>query len=295
MGAGYLKKALELLEKEKQEKAQNKPQDETVNPFDIEFADNSSDEDVSPLEEESEYDTPEREEFRNGIINKYLKQPPEGWDNMTTSEKEDFIHGLLNDVGEKFFPMPEDVSDEEDEELNVPELETEVSDLPPEEENEKEIKVEHNDPTIVTDAEDNVEVPEDVTVFDPEETEDDALTDKEVADIEKSLAEQGAEKSEPEKKEEPKAEPKKEQKKSEPEKKTNLKRTENKKQKSKSQYEHIPTPLRVAEDVGKATQTVAEDVGNVANTIGKQGTSGTSINADVRSAVPHYDYRSLFR
>ena len=255
MGAGYLKKALELLEKEKQEKAQNKPQDETVNPFDIEFADNNED-----VVEDADESSAEDVEF----------------DPLDTVE----IPG-------------------EDEELNVPEIETEVIDLPPEEENEKEIKVEHNDPTIVTDAEDNVEVPEDVTVFDPEETEDDALTDKEVADIEKSLAEQGAEKSEPEKKEEPapekKEQPKAEQKKSEPEKKTNLKRTENKKQKSKSQYEHIPTPLRVAEDVGRATQTVAEDVGNVANTIGKQGTSGTSINADVRSAVPHYDYRSLFR
>lgn len=260
MGAGYLKKALELLEKERQEKAQNKPQDETVNPFDIEFADNSDEDVVEDADESSAEDV----EF----------------DPLDTVE----IPG-------------------EDEELNVPELETEVTDLPPKDENEKEIKVEHNDPTIVTDAEDNVEVPEDVTVFDPVETEDDALTDKEVADIEKSLAEQGAEKSEPEKKEEPapekKAEPKKEQKaepkKSEPEKKTSLKKTENKKQKSKSQYEHIPTPLRVAEDVGRTTQTVAEDVGNVANTIGKQGTSGTSINADVRSAVPHYDYRSLFR
>lgn len=264
MGAGYLKKALELLEKEKQKEAENKPQDETVNPFDIEFAK----EDEEPQEDSSE---------------------------ETLAEPED------NESLENFI---EDNFVEEGELVDVPEIETEVSDLPPEEENEKEIKVEHNDPTIVTDAEDNVEVPEDVTVFDPVETEDDALTDKEVADIEKSLAEQGAEKSEPEKKEEPapekkeepkKEQPKTEQKKSEPEKKTNLKRTENKKQKSKSQYEHIPTPLRVAEDVGKATQTVAEDVGNVANTIGKQGTSGTSINADVRSAVPHYDYRSLFR
>lgn len=309
---GVLQKAQELLEKERQaekqakEKSDNTVGDNTVmeTPDDW-WADENSDEDQTVVadespapvsEEQSEYDSPEREEFRKEIINKYLKQPPEGWDNMSTSEKEDFIHGLLKDAGEKFFPRPEGVSDEE--EVDVPEIETEITDLPPEDENEKVLDV---DRTVVEEQPEVEEEPfDESSVMDPEEPGETEISEEE---LENAIQEMNKE-EEPKPVEDKEIDEelqklgyKKEKPKSEDTKNTtkDTKNTTNKNQKSSSQYKHVPTPLRMAEDAGKATQTVLEDIGHVADTIGKQGTSGTSINDDVRSAVPHYDYRSLFR
>ena len=210
---GVLQKALDILEKEKQaEKQAKEKSDNTVmeTPDDW-WADENSDEDQTVVadespapvsEEQSEYDSPEREEFRKEIINKYLKQPPEGWDNMSTSEKEDFIHGLLKDAGEKFFPRPEGVSD--DEEIDVPEIETEITDLPPEDENEKVLDV---DRTVVEEQPEVEEEPfDESSVIDPEEPGETAISDEELAGI----------LNEPEPKaEEPKAEEKVEEKKTE--------------------------------------------------------------------------------
>lgn len=300
------------------------------------------DDTVPPSEEQSEYDTPEREEFRQEVINKYLKQPPEGWDNMPTSEKEDFIHGLLKDVGERFFPLSDGVSD--DEEIDVPEIETEVVDLPPEDENEKEIVIDRNEDTINPDATiagDNGPdfKPEDMT--DPEIVENqfedlpDRVTDEEVADAENADTETAAT-EDASKKEEPKEEQKKTmsdedalkeaqelaqdellgfkisganwEKMSEKQKAEAIKafKDANKKEdhstnidKSEknnySSYERYPTGLKVTEDALSEVNTVAGGIKDAAHKIGQQGTNSGSISNEVARAVPHYDYRSLFR
>ena len=280
------------------------------------------DDNVPPSEEQSEYDTPEREEFRKEVINKYLKQPPEGWDNMPTSEKEDFIHDLLKDVGERFFPLSEGVSD--DEEIDVPEMETEVVNLPEEDVNEKEIKIDRN-PTDATMAEEVEESGEDPladfdpnSVVDPEgeyetrvsaEEAGDSPTqypsDEEIAGIEKerstdATVAEGEQTPDTNKKEEPAEgeKDKEEEPETEGEEDKEKEPYENypaKEKEDKKTYEHYPVEVRLMEDALGEVNTVAGGVKDVAEKIGKQGVTSGSIANEVSRAVPHYDYRSLFR
>lgn len=250
------------------------------------------------LEKEKQAEKQAKEKSDNTVGDNTVMETPDDW---WADENSDEDQTVVADESSEEVP-PE-------EEVDVPEIETEITDLPPEDENEKVLDV---DRTVVEEQPEVEEEPfDESSVMDPEEPGETAISDEELAGIlnepelkaEEPKAEEKVEekkteepKEEEPKAEEPKAKEKKEQKKDAPkDNKTSLKRTTNKNQKSSSQYKHVPTPLRMAEDAGKATQTVLEDIGHVANTIGKQGTSGTSINDDVRSAVPHYDYRSLFR
>ena len=280
MAEEYKKAHPEMSDEEIQERV-----DYQMNGVDVE----DYDENTTPVsEEQSENDTPEREEFRKGVINQYLKQPPEGWDNMSTSEKEDFIHSLLIDVGERFFPQPEGVPD--DEEINVPEMETEVVDLPEEDENEKEIVINRNEDTVNPDATiagDNGPdfKPEDMT--DPEIVENqyedfpDRVTDEEVADTETADTETAATENtttEDANKKENHS--------------TNIDKSETN---NNSSYERYPTGLKVTEDALGEVNTIAGGIKDAAHKIGQQGTNSGSITNEVARAVPHYDYRSLFR
>ena len=140
---------------------------------------------------------------------------------------------------------------------DVPEIETEVKDLPPEEENEKELIVKKQE-----------EVP-------PQE--------------EKPAPAEEEPKPEPvvnEPKKAPAPKPM-EQKKTETKKET-------KKEKSSSGYERYPTPVKLAEMGGHALHTVYDEGKDIAKGMAEQGESSGSITEDVARAIPHFDYRSLF-
>lgn len=232
-----------------------------------------------------------------------------------------------------------EIEDETSPSVDVPEIETEVVDLPPEDENEKEIIIDRNEDTINPDATiagDNGPdfKPEDMT--DPEIVENqfedlpDRVTDEEVADAENAATEDAN------KKEEPKEEQKKTmsdedalkeaqelaqdellgfkvsganwEKMSEKQKAEAIKafKDANKKEdhstnidKSEtnnySSYERYPTGLKVTEDALGEVNTIAGGIKDAAHKIGQEGTSSGSISNEVARAVPHYDYRSLFR
>lgn len=146
---------------------------------------------------------------------------------------------------------------------DVPEIETEVKDLPPEEENEKELTVEKQE-----------EVP-------PQEEEPAPAETEPVAEEEP--------KTEPVTEEPKKARAPKpvEQKKTETKKET-------KKEKSSSGYERYPTPVKLAEMGGHAVHTVYDEGKDIAKGMAAQGETSGSITDDVARAIPHFDYRSLF-
>lgn len=173
-------------------------------------------------------------------------------------------------------------------EIDVPEIESNVVDLPPEDVYEKEIEVEHpqNDVTIL-DENENGEIPPDfdeTQVVDPEEPEigETKVSDEEVnapaetkPTEEKPKAEEPKEKGKPVKEEKPKAEDKD-------------------KEKQGKQYEHYPVGLKVAEDAAG----VVGDIGNRVERIGNTQLAGSSGGADEvvrQAAIPHYDYRSFFK
>lgn len=62
-----------------------------------------------------------------------------------------------------------------------------------------------------------------------------------------------------------------------------------------SSYERYPTGLKVTEDALGEVNTIAGGIKDAAHKIGQEGTSSGSISNEVARAVPHYDYRSLFR
>ena len=367
-----------------------------VNPFDIEFAED--DEKYSKpsytgsrgtgLYKKS-LKTLEKERERNKIRKEYPSLTDEQADELIEMRKrnkgmldwsEDLQRAVLTEEYKKAQP---DLSDEEiaekvDYELggtemeiedetppsvDVPEMETEVVNLPPEDENEKEIKIDRN-PTDATMAEDVEETGEDPladfdpnSVVDPEGEYETSVSaeeigdnptqypsDEEIAGIEKSggdkdqtIAEgeqnpDANKKEEPEKKEEEKPVMSDEdalkeaqelaqdellgfkisgsnwQKMSEKQKAEAIKafKDANKKEdhstnidKSEtnnySSYERYPTGLKVTEDALSEVNTVAGGVKDVAEKVGKQGANSGSISNEVARAVPHYDYRSLFR
>lgn len=172
------------------------------------------------------------------------------------------------------------LSEEPNAEINVPEIEANVVDLPPEEVDEKEIEVEHpqNDVTIL-DENENGEIPPDfdeTKVVDPEEPE---IGETKVSDEEVNVPE------ETELTEEPKAE-------EEPSTEENTKDEDT--EKKGNQYEHYPVGLKVAEDAAG----VVGDIGNRVERIGNTQLAGSSGGADEvvrQAAIPHYDYRSFFK
>ena len=291
-----------------------------VNPFEIEFEDE---------------DKPSK---KLGIFDKAVKKIKDGIP--------------LNKAEEK---AVEEVLGNEEEPVDVPEIETEVVDLPPEDENEKEIIVDNNPPDATKG--DGVEEvnPEDIQLegevedndgeyyenaVSGEEVGDPSVypSDEEIKDVEDTKKPKESADGE-DKKEEPKEEEKKEpmsdedalkeaqelaqdelngfkisganwEKMSEKQKAEAIKafkdankkedhRTYNSKDESTTNnfetYERYPTGLKVASMAGNALQTAGEDVGNVARNVGKEGTNSGSIASEVARAVPHFDYRSLFR
>lgn len=231
--------------------------------------------------------------------------------------------------------------DEEEPVTDVPEMETEVVDLPEEDENEKEIVINRNEDTVNPDATiagDNGPdfKPEDMT--DPEIVENqyedfpDKVTDEEVADAETAATEDANKKEEQKEGEEKPSSMSDEdalkeaqelaqddllgfkisganwEKMSEKQKAEAIKafKDANKKEdhstnidKSEtnnySSYERYPTGLKVTEDALSEVNTVAGGIKDAAHKIGQQGTNSGSITNEVARAVPHYDYRSLFR
>lgn len=262
------------------------------------------------------------------------------------------------------------LKDEEEPVIDVPEMETEIVDLPSEDKNEKEIVIDRNpddtvvdpDRTIAEDIEGTGEDP--LKDFDPDSVVDpegeyetrvsaeevgDGPTqypsDEEIAGVKKASGDkdqtiaEGDQTPDANKKEEPKKEGKEEQsvmsdedalkeaqelaqdellgfkisgsnwqKMSEKQKAEAIKafKDANKKEdhstnidKSETNnyasYERYPTALKVAEDALGEVNTVAGGVKDVAEKVGKQGANSGSISNEVARAVPHYDYRSLFR
>ena len=233
------------------------------------------------------------------------------------------------------------LKDEEEPVTDVPEMETEVVNLPEENENEKEIVINRNEDTVNPDATiagDNGPdfKPEDMT--DPEIVENqyedfpDRVTDEEVADTENAATEDANKKEEQNKGEEKPSSMSDEdalkeaqelaqdellgfkisganwEKMSEKQKAEAIKafKDANKKEdhstnidKSEtnnySSYERYPTGLKVTEDALSEVNTVAGGIKDAAHKIGQQGTNSGSISNEVARAVPHYDYRSLFR
>lgn len=170
-------------------------------------------------------------------------------------------------------------------EIDVPEIESKVVDLPSEDVNEKEIEVEHpqNDVTIL-DENENGEIPPDfdeTQVVDPEEPEigETKVSDQEVnAPAETQSTEESKAKEKPTEGEGAKKE-----------------KTEDEKSKAEGkQYEHYPVGLKVAEDAAG----VVGDIGNRVERIGNTQLAGSSGGADEvvrQAAIPHYDYRSFFK
>lgn len=293
-----------------------------VNPFDIEFA-----------EDDEKYSKPsytgsrggglykkslkalEKERERNKIRKEYPSLTDEQADELIEMRKrnkgmldwsEDLQRAVLTEEYKKAQP---DLSDEEiaekvDYELggtemdienetppavDVPEMETEVVNLPPEDENEKEIVIDRNpddtvvdpDKTLAEEVTPDLPEGEDLTVIDndPEDVPD-IVTDEEVAALDNPENQAEPEQNtEPNQKEKPKqnTEPNKED------------------EKSSSGYDRYPTSLRVTEDALSEANTIAGGIKDVAEKVGKQGTNSGSISNEVARAVPHYDYRSLFR
>ena len=234
-----------------------------------------------------------------------------------------------------------EIEDETPPAVDVPEMETEVVDLPEEDENEKEIVINRNEDTVNPDATiagDNGPdfKPEDMT--DPEIVENqyedfpDRVTDEEVADAETAATEDANKKEEQKEGEEKPSSMSDEdalkeaqelaqddllgfkisganwEKMSEKQKAEAIKafKDANKKEdhstnidKSEtnnySSYERYPTGLKVTEDALSEVNTVAGGIKDAAHKIGQQGTNSGSITNEVARAVPHYDYRSLFR
>lgn len=233
------------------------------------------------------------------------------------------------------------LKDEEEPVTDVPEMETEVVNLPEEDENEKEIVINRNEDTVNSDATiagDNGPdfKPEDMT--DPEIVENqyedfpDRVTDEEVADTETAATEDANKKEEQKEGEEKPSSMSDEdalkeaqelaqddllgfkisganwEKMSEKQKAEAIKafKDANKKEdhstnidKSEtnnySSYERYPTGLKVTEDALGEVNTIAGGIKDAAHKIGQEGTNSGSITNEVARAVPHYDYRSLFR
>lgn len=306
-----------------------------VNPFDIEFAD--EDRPSRSLDKWNgivDKTSNPSQELKDWIFEQALRKEHPDW-------SEEQIQEMLN------------IKDDE-EPVDVPEIETEVVDLPPEDENEKEIIVDNNpkDSTMGDGVEevnpDDIQLEGDVIDNDGEYYENSvsgeevgdpsiAPSDEEIADVKdtKKPEESGEDAN---KKDEPKEEKKEPmsdedalkeaqelaqdelngfkisganwEKMSEKQKAEAIKafkdankkedhRTYNSKDESTTNnfetYERYPTGLKVASMAGNALQTAGEDVGRVAKTVGKEGTSSGSIANEVARAVPHFDYRSLFR
>lgn len=237
-------------------KGQKEEQTNEVDPFDVEFAD----EETSDLSQE----------LKDRAFEQALRKEHPDW-------TEEQIQEMLN------------IKDGEDKEIDVPEIETEVENLPEEEVDEKKIDVEYQpeeeselppDATVVGQY-DNIEIPEskpedtfdESSVIDPIEDglEETSVSEEEVMnapDVPQPKAEEkGAEKEPAE--EEPKAEEKGDG----------------------STYERYPTELRVAEDVGQVLGK-GVDIANQAVNKPLSGVSASDI-AD-RAKIPHYDYTSLF-
>lgn len=276
-------------------------------------------------------DTPTLEELKNrfpGVSEESLKEamttPSEKWTDKTRKELfENTLRTEHPDWSEEKIRELVDMRDPEEgseEEIDVPEIETEMTDLPPEDENEKKLEVNRplkNDATIAEGGEeinpDDIQLdgevedpPEDETSVSSEEVGDfeeggdfDNLANSLVNDNEppnnpdatiagKTLPEQ----KEPEQKA-PSAE-KKETKKTENKKEQTV-QAEQKEQGEGSQYKHLPVGLRVTEDALEEANTIGGAAKDALQRIGRQGTNSGSIANEVSRAVPHFDYRSLFR
>ena len=60
-------------------------------------------------------------------------------------------------------------------------------------------------------------------------------------------------------------------------------------------YERYPTWLKAGELGGRAIHTAIDETKDVAQKVGEQGKNSGSIANEVTRAIPHFDYRSLFR
>ncbi len=273
-GGGLYKKSLKALEKERE---RNKIRKEYPS-----LTDEQADE-LIEMRKRNKGMLDWSEDLQRAVLTEEYKKAQPDLSDEEIAEKVDYELGGTEMEIEDGTP-PEGVSDNE--EIDVPEIETEVVDLPPEDENEKEIVIDRKDDTIVdpdkTLAEEvTPDLPEgeDLTVIDndPEDAPD-IVTDEEVA----ALDNQGETKpiQEEEKQEKPAAD------------KTKPIQEE---EKTSSGYDRYPTSVRVGEDILGEVNTVASGVKDAAEKIGKQGANSGSISNEVARAVPHYDYRSLFR
>ena len=240
--------------------------------------------------EVSPFDTDKFEELKRNYpdvneesIKELMTKDSEEWSDTTRNEW--FASSLRRDHpdwSEEKIQELVNIKDEEEEPLNVPEIESEVKDLPPEEENEKEIEVTHTDDvtgqedSTILDENENGEIPLD---FDESQVVD--PTEQEI--LENYVPE-----------EPPKAEEKKEPPKEKPKAKEEKEPPKAEEKKEKSQYEYLPVGLKVA----KGAVDVAGDIGNRVERVGNTQLAGSSGGADEvvrQAAIPHYDYRSFFK
>lgn len=329
-GGGLYKKSLKALAKEKERNAVKKEYPS--------LTDELADELIEKRKRNKGMLEWSEDLQRAVMAEEYKKAHPEMSDEEIQERVDYQMNGVdVEDYDEKSAPEVQ----EEEPSVDVPEMETEVVDLPEENENEKEIVINRNEDTVNPDATiagDNGPdfKPEDMT--DPEIVENqyedfpDRVTDEEVADTETAVTEDANKKEEQKEGEEKPSSMSDEdalkeaqelaqddllgfkisganwEKMSEKQKAEAIKafKDANKKEdhstnidKSEtnnySSYERYPTGLKVTEDALSEVNTVAGGIKDAAHKIGQQGTNSGSITNEVARAVPHYDYRSLFR
>ena len=227
--------------------------------------------------------------------------------------------------------------------LNVPDIETEVKDLPPEDENEKIIEVERDpledfdENSVIPEPEEAMEDEQFVNEEDIANAEEGKAPEKKVDENDKDATKTEGSLNETENKTESESKAESENNKRneriikeaeaiaqkplpgfiapanwddlsfnerakivknyEDTNKVEDHRTyeDNKKVTNFESYRHYPTALKLTEDAAKVINTLGKGTKDTAEKIVNKGASGMSISDAVDRAVPHYDYRSLFR
>lgn len=223
----------------------------------------------------------------------------ESEDPTVVNPTDDTIVGEYDNIPAEEDNIPEgydDFSDEyvEDVPEDVPEIDTQIIDLPEEDENEKEIIVEHKDeePSMQQpEEEENI----DVVVPEFEDDYETSVSDEEVEDqTDYPTNEDIAEVKDTKKPAEDDKDTADEKGNQNTKENQNTKSDDSENNNSES-YKRYPTALKVTEDALGEVNTIAGGVKDAAHKIGQQGTNSGSIANEVARAVPHYDYRSLFR
>lgn len=286
-GGGLYKKSLKALEKERE---RNKIRKEYPS-----LTDEQADE-LIEMRKRNKGMLDWSEDLQRAVLTEEYKKAQPDLSDEEIAEKVDYeLGGTEMDIEEEIPPA-----------VDVPEMETEVVNLPPEDENEKEIVINRNPDDTVVNPDSTIaegeEKPDANKKEEPKKKEEEkpVMSDEDALKEAQELAQDellgfkisGAnweKMSEKQKAEAIKAFKDANKKEDHS---TNIDKSETN---NYSSYERYPTGLKVTEDALSEANTIAGGIKDVAEKVGKQGANSGSISNEVARAVPHYDYRSLFR